>query len=122
MASQKIGGVAFLKVDGVQYSLRGNLKIMPLTSTRTGVAGQDGVHGTTRKPVVPYMEMDISDLGGLSVKALQAIDNSTITAELDNGKVYILVNGWYAGEAVVDSMDGKVGARFEGMDCQEQTA
>jgi hypothetical protein len=122
MASKALGGTAFMKVDGTQYMLRGNWKVQPNAVVRTGVAGGDGTHGYTEKYQVQWIEGDISDYGGLSVQALQNITDSTITLELNNGKTYVLVSGWYAGTGELDAVQGQTTARFEGMDCEELLA
>jgi hypothetical protein len=119
MASNALGGTAFLKVDGNQYLLRGNFKVMPNTVENTGVAGADGPHGFTQKFNVPSIEADITDTGGLSVQALQNITNSSITLELVNGKTYLLASAWYAGQATLDAVTATLPVKFEGMSCNE---
>lgn len=121
MAS-RIAGIAYVKRDGVQYALKGNFTIGPLSRKKEGVAGMDGVHGYKETIVIPYMAGTVSDLGGLSVKGLQNITDSTITAELANGKVYVLRNAWYAGEGEINAAEGEVGVRFEGLEMKEITA
>jgi hypothetical protein len=103
-----IAGVVFFKADGQQYQLRGSFNVQPNNTVREGIAGQDGVHGFKETPVVPYMEGELSDNGGLSIQDLQALDNTTFQAELKNGKTYIARNGWVEGEVVLDTTDGKV--------------
>src|SRR5579871_4325433 len=119
--AQRIAGICFFKVDGIQFSLRGAFTVQPLDTDKTGIAGQDGFHGYSEMPVVPYIEGEISDRGTLSLKALQDITDSTVTAELANGKVYILSDAFYAGkEAPIETVDGKIKVRFEGANCSEQ--
>jgi len=120
MASVLIAGVAYLKVDGNQYRLLGSFAIGALTTEKTGVAGQDGVHGYTEKPIVPSIEAEISDIGSLSVQALQQITSSTVTAELANGKVYVLGGAWVSGMVSLDATMGKIKVKFEGMTMNEQ--
>lgn len=122
MAAQLIAGVCFLKVDGVQYSLRGNFSVQPLSFQNEGIAGQDGVHGFKQTVLVPSIEGDLSDLGSFSVAGLQNVTNSTVTAELANGKVYILRNAWFAGPAKIDAAEGKIAVKFEGLSCEEDLA
>ncbi len=119
MAQQRIGGFLVFKIDGVQYSARGAFKYQPLTTEKTGRAGQDGPHGFTEMPVVPYIEGELTDLGGVSVQALQALDDSTFTLELANGKVVILRNGWVSGQIPVDTTEGKYPIKLEGKNCYE---
>jgi hypothetical protein len=119
MANHRIAGVAYVFVDGQQYPLRGSLTISIDVLERTGVAGQDGVHGFTEQPRVPWIEGDFSDLGTLSLLALQAMADVTITAELANGKVYVLRNAWTATAREFNAAEGQAKIRFEGMAAEE---
>lgn len=119
MSNRRIAGVAYLKVNGTQYPLRGNFTVMPSKNERTGIAGQDAVHGFKEIPVVPYVEGDLSTTAGLSIEALDAITDASVTAELANGKTYLLRNAWTAGTRSIDTTEGVVGIRFEGLSCEE---
>lgn len=122
MAGQRIGGIAFFKINGAQYSIRGKFEVMPMTSKKTGVVGQDGPQGKTSMPVLPGFKGTLTDLGGVSVQALQDIDDAPMTLEQDNGKVWILRDGWLEGEVTVNTEEGSYEAEFRGMDMNEQTA
>lgn len=119
---QRIAGVCFLKVDGTQYSLRGSMEVQPTVTKREGIAGQDGVHGFKEMPQVPFIEGEFTDMGNLSMVTLAAITDSTVTAELANGTTYILANAWWAVEGKVDTVEGKVPFKFEGLTCIEDLA
>ncbi len=119
MPAERIAGVCFFKRDGVQYSLRGSFSVEPLSFTKEGIAGVDGVHGYKETAKVPSIEGEITDRGLLSIKDLEDVRDSTITAELANGKVYVLRNAWFAGDAKLDAVDGKVTVKFEGVECRE---
>ncbi len=58
--ANRIAGIAFLKVDGVQYPLRGNFTVSPSPLERAMIAGQDYVHGYSENPRVPYISGDVS--------------------------------------------------------------
>lgn len=122
MACRRIAGIAYVFVDGQQYPLRGSLTISIDTIEREGIAGQDGVHGFVETPRVPWIEGDFSDLGLLSLVALQAMCDVTVTAELANGKVYVLRNAWTATAREFNAADGQATVRFEGMAAQELMA
>ena len=115
----RIAGVAFLKVDGEQFALRGSLTISIDGFERTGVAGMDGVHGYTEVPRIPFIEGDFSDIRGLSLARLSQICNSTVTAETLNGKTYLLRNAWTSAARELDAAEGSVTVRFEGMSGEE---
>jgi hypothetical protein len=122
MASNAIGGTAYIKVDGTQYKMKGNWKVAPNAVMRKGVAGMDGTHGYIEAYQVQYAEGDISDYGGLSIQALQNITSSTVTISLVNGKTYVVVSGWYASTGELDVVQGQTTVRFEGMDVTEMLA
>lgn len=117
--ANRVAGVAFLKANGQQYPLRGNLTVSPSRSERTGIAGQDGVHGFSEMPRVPFISGDVTLDPALSMEALYATRDATITAELANGKVYVLRSAWYAGPQDLNAAEGMVNVRFEGLDCDE---
>jgi Phage tail tube protein len=119
MANQKIAGTIYFKIDGTQYAARGGFKVQPLSSKRSGIIGQDGPHGFKQEALMPHIEGELSDLGSLSLMELGAIEGATITLELTNGKVYVLADASHVGESPIETSDGKVPVRFEGMDCAE---
>ena len=119
MASQRIGGLLAIIVDGKTYEARGNFNVTGVSVKRTGVAGQDGVHGYIEEPIVPSIKGDWSIGNQLSLVALEAITNATAQVNLANGMSYILVDAWTVSAFVIDAHDGKVMVELEGMSLQE---
>jgi len=119
MPQGPIAGTAFLKVDGSMYPLRGNLTVSATPFERTGIAGQDNVHGYQELPRVPYIEADVSTQPEVSTEFLETVVNATVTAELINGKSYVLRNAWTKGPIDVNTADGQFRIRFEGVQCDE---
>ena len=117
--SQRIGGVIALRVDGVTYEARGAFQVTPSRVKRTGVAGQDFVHGYIEEPVVPQIKGDISIGNFLSVEELDDITDATVQVKLANDRLYVLTDAWSVAGSVIDAHDGKVGVTFEGLTCQE---
>ncbi len=118
----KFAGTAYWSVDGRQLAVRGNLEVMPSRYERTGIAGQDTVHGYSELPVVPYVAGDVSTLEGTSVEDIDAITNATVTVEAANGTVWVLRNAWRAERSTVNLRDGQFHVRFEGMSLDELVA
>ena len=56
----RIAGIAFLKLDGIQFSLRGALTVSPLDTEKEAITGQDGFHGYKEMPKVAFIEGEIS--------------------------------------------------------------
>jgi hypothetical protein len=121
MATQgPIAGTAYLKFDGTQLPLKGNLTVSGTPFERTGIAGQDGVHGYQELPRVPYIEADISTKPEISIEALEAIIDATVTADLVNGHSYVLQHAWTKGPIEINTHDGQFRIRWEGLLCDEK--
>ncbi len=118
-AANRIAGIAWLKVDGRQYPLRGGFTVSPSPTERTGIAGQDYVHGYSEMPRVPFIEGDVSTTPEVSLETLQDVTDATVQAELANGKKYVLRNAWTKSAFEINTRDGQIRVRFEGLDCQE---
>jgi Phage tail tube protein len=117
--AQRIAGVAFLKVNGNQYPLRGNLTVSPSPFERAMIAGQDYVHGYSELPRVPYIEGDFSTLQGLSIETIAAMVNVTVTAELANETTFVLREACCRAALEINAREGQYRVRFEGVQCDE---
>jgi hypothetical protein len=116
---KRIAGIAYLKVDGRQYPLKGDFTVSPSRFTREGIAGQDRVHGFKELPRVPFIEGAISTTDEVSTETLDGITDATVTAELANGKVYVLTKAWTVSGFEIDTAEGQFPVRFEGETCEE---
>jgi hypothetical protein len=115
----RVAGTAYIRVDGRQYALRGNMIASTDMWERDGVAGQDGVHGFIETARVPFIEADLSDIGGLSVEQIRNFTNVTVQAELANGKKYLLRNAWSGPAMELNTAEGQVTVRWQGMRGEE---
>ena len=77
------------------------------------------MHGYTEMPVVPSIKGDISTLDEVLLLALEQITNSTIQADLANGKSYVLTEAWTKADYEIDTAEGKFSGEFEGVTCEE---
>jgi Phage tail tube protein len=119
--ANRIAGIAFVRTDGNQLPLRGNFTVSPSAVERTGIAGLDEVHGYAEVPRIPFIEGDISLDPALSTEDMEAITNSTVTAELANGHTYVLRESWCKAAFELNARDGLVRVRWEGKQCDEIT-
>ena len=83
------------------------------------IAGQDGVHGYQELPRVPYIEGDLSTVQSLNLEDLELQVDSTVVAQLANGKQYTLINATCKAGFEANTRDGQVRVRWEGVGCQE---
>ena len=114
-----IAGTAFVKVDGRQLPLKGSFIVSPSPVVRSGIAGQDGVHGYQEMPRVPFIEGDISTLQEVSIEDLEGITDATVQADLINGNSYVLREAWTTAAYDIDTAEGSFKIRFEGVSCDE---
>ncbi|MGE0022110.1 MAG: phage tail tube protein [Hyphomicrobium sp.] len=119
MANNRIAGVAYVKFDGRQLPIKGNWEVGFNRLKREGIAGQDRVHGYKELPGVPSIEGDVSSTADVSLPELLRITDATVTLEHANGKVYVLRNAWTANEYTLQTAEGQIKVRFEGMEIDE---
>ncbi len=113
-----IGGTAYLRCttragETFDVALRGKWRVSPSRYSKTGVAGQDRVHGYTVKAVVPMMEGDVSDTPETDVRRIDDAVGITATLELVNGKTWVGVDGWRADISTIDTEEGSIPVKFE---------
>lgn len=110
----KVAGTAFITIDGVQYSLRGNMNISLGNAHRETVVGLDQYHGIKEIPEAGTIECDLTDQPTLDLNILEALDNITVTVELINGKTATLRNATQMNHLTLNAEDGKMTVKFEG--------
>lgn len=115
----RIGGIIFVKVNGVQYRAKGSWTYNLGQGMREGIAGSDKVHGYKETPQVPYIEGVITDGSDISMTQLLNIQGASVTLELANSKVISLSDAWFAGEGEGSTEEGEIQARFEGLRAEE---
>lgn len=110
----KVAGTCFIKVDGTQYNLRGNMTVSLGESQRESVVGIDQYHGIKEMPRPSFIECDITDTADLDIRVLENLDNVTVNVELINGKVGVLSQATQVNAVELTAEDGKMTVRFEG--------
>lgn len=115
----RVAGTAYLKADGQQFNLVGNFTVSPSLVVRAMLAGQDGVHGFSEMPRVPFIEGDIRLPPGLFVKDLDAMTDVTVTAELANGTTATLQHACTTADSSITTAAGTVRVRWEGFNADE---
>jgi hypothetical protein len=111
----KLAEVNDCAAGGRQLRFKNDFKVQPNNFQWEGVAGHDGVHGRKRVPIIPTVEANISDECALSLQQLAAMVDETVAIELDNGKVSVYQQARYNGLAQLDTGEGQIEVRFEGL-------
>lgn len=114
MAKNRIAGVVYFKVDGEQLECTGSLQV-PLNSVvRESVMGQTKHVGFKETLRAGFISGSFAFDKDFPVEKVTDSDELTITAELANGKTYVLSNAALVDESDVANDDGTVEMRFEG--------
>ena len=113
------GGMLYMQVNGRRYDAKGEFTYKLGTPKMTAIVGADGVHGATTEARAAFIEGAITDERALDLKSFFCTVDGTVTVELQNGKVFMLSEAWYAGEGTVKTKEGEVAVKFEGMMCEE---
>jgi hypothetical protein len=119
MAMQREAGTAYLKVDGEQLALKGELEIDPTTFTREPILGLDGVHGWKETPKAPSISAKVTVGKDLDLTKVAGWKGKTVTAELASGAVYVLADAFQAGELKLNATDAEATVMFFGLTCRK---
>ncbi|MCP1290934.1 phage tail tube protein [Chromobacterium sp. S0633] len=114
-----LAGTATLTVDGTAYMLEGDLSYSVSKVSRETMKGMDGVHGYKETPNAPFIAGTFRDSSGLTVADFNKMTNVTVTAKLANGKTIIGRNMWTVETQEVETAEGTVKVRWEGMSVEE---
>lgn len=109
-----IGGMAFIKVDGDQFSSDGAFTVNILNTQRTAVVGTNGEVHYTEEPVASTVSGTLFTTADLDVKALVEASDVTVTIELNSGRVAVLSEAVFTGDASLDAQAGTLEVEFAG--------
>lgn len=115
MANRRVGGIVFFKIDGTQFSAKGNWSYNIGVPKKEMIAGADSVHGFKEVPQVPFIEGTVTDNSDLDLEALQKSRDVTCTLELANGKVISIEEAVFASDGNGSSEEGEIEVRMEGV-------
>lgn len=115
MAS-KLAGTCYIKVDGEQLELQGNLQFPLSKTTREVVTSTAGVVGYKEEVNPPYISGDFIVPKDFPIDKVFNSTGLTVTAECANGQVYTLSNAFATGDSDYKPIDGTVSIRFDGED------
>jgi hypothetical protein len=118
--AERVGGIIQFKINGTIYPAKGNFTYNLGKPKREGIVGSDNrVHGFKETPQIPFIEGEITDSYDLDIGGILDITDSTLLLELSNGKSFILRGAFYAGDGNLETEEGKLQIRFEGVEGEE---
>ena len=113
----QVFGRAFITVAGKRYNTKEGASLKFGGVSREPVIGDAGVAGHQEKLEAPQVDCTIIHTATISLKEIQGIKNATISFDTDNGKSFVITNGFCLAAPEL-SRDG-VKATFSGTQCEE---
>jgi len=119
-----VGGKVFVRIDGQRLQVRGSVTSnIGQEVSRETVVGLDGVHGYMERYVVPFIQVDVTEDPDYALSRINQTADSTVTAELADGRTLILTHAAQVGDIERNMEEGVLGSvRFEGDKGQEMGA
>ena len=114
----RVAGIVFVKIDGQQLKIKANVNCNDGSPKNEMMVGHDGVHGHKSLPQVPFMEGELTVDQKFDVKKFRKIDGATATAQLANGKTFVLRGAIDASEGTIGSEESNMAFRLEGTDAE----
>lgn len=108
---KKVAGTAYVKVDGGQVTVTGGVECPLSDKKRESVA--PGFF--KEEDLVPYVKVTFVDDPDVPIKQIMEATNSTITAELANGRVYVLSGAYVVDEPSSKGDDGTLELEWHGI-------
>ena len=118
IAANRVAGTTYVYVDGALLPLGGTITVSTWDADKETVTGLSGVVGYKEKPRAPFIEIEIITANEVDLQAFQGVRNSTVTAELANGQVWVLSPAWATTAPDGNHADGTATIRFEGKKCE----
>lgn len=112
----RMAGIAYVKADGVQFQIKGNVECPVNNRKRELMMGVSGPMGMKETAKEPYVKFDAGFVADFPINQIISNTNMTITVEYANGKVYTLTEAFESGDAAAGSEEGTVGLEFFGME------
>lgn len=107
---QKVAGTCYVKVDGQQLVLTGDIEA-PLNKAKRETITK-GYY--KEEDVTPFLKVECLVPKGMNTQKIVDGTNMTITAEFANGSVYTLSGAYVVGDANLNSGEGKASLEFNG--------
>ena len=122
MADQRRAGLIIVQIDGEIMDAAGDFEYNLGAPKREALIGADRVHGFKETPQVAYIAGKIRDRKTLDLSKLVNKSDATVTLQLAVGKIFVLRDGWFAGDGTATSADAELEVRFEGISGEEIAA
>lgn len=117
--TRRLSGVAWLFIDGVQYTVVSGAGYGVATEKRETLASMSGIDGYKSTFVPGFIKATIRDTADMSVADFMDMTDVSVTLRLASGKQISGTGMWTVEAAEVDSTEATFDVRFDGEDVTE---
>lgn len=115
MASKRVAGICYIKIDGVQLDVSGGIEC-PLQETKKEIVmSSTGPSGYKEEATEQYVKLTAIFKDNFPLDAVTNGTGMTVTAEFPNGKTYTLSDATCVEDVIAKSADGTVDLKFSGL-------
>lgn len=111
---KKLAGTCFVKVNGSQLELQGNMEFPLNVVQRETLLSTGGAAGYKETFVAPYVSGDFIVQKNFPIDEVKESTSQTITVECANGLVYTLSDAYVTDVLVYKPIDGTLSIKWEG--------
>ena len=111
---KKLAGTCFVKVNGNQLELEGNVEFPLCEVQRESMLSTAGVAGYKETVVAPYVSGDFIVPKDFPIQEIKENCAQTITVECANGMVYTLSGAYVTDVIAYKPIDGTLSVKWEG--------
>lgn len=111
----RVAGVAYIKADGNQFTVKSGVEAPISQVTREAVMGLAGVGGYKETAQEPYVKFTSVFTADLNIQTITTSTNMTVTVEFANGYVYTLSGAYLRGEPTGNGEEGTLELEFSGL-------
>ena len=112
---QKISGIAYVKVDGTQLTIKGKAEYNARDVNSEVVMALAGAVGRKETGSKPMLKLDAVMFPNFPRLQLDQMRNGTVTFEAANGDTYSIFEAFLEGEHSFDAVEGVIELTFTGM-------
>jgi hypothetical protein len=110
----KIAGMAFIRIDGQQFSTNGEFEATSQGFKATPIPASDGTIHYSEEVVADKVSGTLLTTTELDPQTVVDARDVTVQIEFKNGKVFILKNGFFTGDPTISSKDGTMSVEWSG--------
>jgi len=110
-----ISGMAYLKIDGQNYSTNGEFESTIQNTKNTPIVDESGnIHYSEAKQV-STISGNLYTTPELDVQTIVDATDTVVQVEFKNGKTALLNQAMFTGDATVSATDGTLAVEFSGV-------